>query len=78
MLKADRAQNYKFLESMNPVNIITENKAIPSFIFEYFAQYKISELTCSFEFKRRNRMFRFRGEIEFVDQDQAYKFTPVF
>ena len=38
MLKADRAQNYKFMDSMNPVHIIQENTAISLFVFEYFAQ----------------------------------------
>ena len=31
MLRADRTTEYNFMESMNPVHIIQENKAIPTF-----------------------------------------------
>ena len=38
MLKAVRTQNYSFLESVDPINILEENKNIPSFVLEYCAQ----------------------------------------
>ena len=44
MLKADRTQTHAFVDSMNPVNIIEENSAIPVFIFKYFKQKNMSNL----------------------------------
>ena len=40
MLRIDRAQNYNFMNYMILDNIIQENKAIPTFYFEYFMQKK--------------------------------------
>ena len=44
MLKADRTQTHAFVDSMNPVNIIEENSAMPVFVFKYFSQKNMSEL----------------------------------
>ena len=34
-------QQYSFVESMKPADIIIENKSIPLFVFEYFMQKAI-------------------------------------
>ena len=44
MPKAVRIQTHAFVDSMNPVNIIEENSAIPVFIFKYFKQKNMSNL----------------------------------
>ena len=56
LITPERVDN-SFVESMDPENIIRENKNIPLFIFEYFAQKSISglidetlEKTCLFHF----------------------------
>ena len=57
MLKADRTQTHALVDSMNPVNIIKENSAIPIFVFKYFAQKNMSELIDQ-TFKK-SRLFEF-------------------
>ena len=43
LLRADRSQNYNFMDSMKPDHSIQENKAIAVF-FEYFMQENIKKL----------------------------------
>ena len=57
MLKADHTQNNNIIDSMKPDHIISKNKAIPVFFFEYFMQENMSSLldvalekTCFFEY----------------------------
>ena len=44
MEKDDTTQTHALVVSMNPVNIIKENSAIPVFIFKYFKQKNMSNL----------------------------------
>ena len=38
------SRQYSFLESLDPENMIVENKNIPLFVFEYFSQKDMSDL----------------------------------
>ena len=44
MIETDRTLSYNFITSMEPTNIIHENKEIPEFIFEYLAQKNMLKL----------------------------------
>ena len=89
MHKADRAQNYSFMDSMKPDHIIQENKAIPAFFFECFRQENMPKLidqalekTCFFEFTETDgvgmihcliEMYRIRKAMFSLNEDTAFE-----
>ena len=96
MIRADRVnwRQHTLTASLDPENIIKENKSIPLFVFEYFSQTDISglmdetlEKTCLFHFEEADGiglisalivMTKLKVHLDFLDAEQASELVERF